>query len=39
MASYYASLVPEGEQPYRADSSLIGNFANTLLNSSPWSVL
>ncbi|CAJ1431512.1 unnamed protein product [Effrenium voratum] len=34
MASAYAELVPEGEEPYRDDSTLIGNFANTLLNSS-----
>ncbi|CAE7738127.1 CSMD1, partial [Symbiodinium sp. CCMP2456] len=33
-ASAYQRLVPSGEDPYKDDSILVGNFGNTLMNSS-----
>jgi len=33
-ADAWMENVPEGENPYRSDSILVGNYANTLLNSS-----
>lgn len=32
--SEWQQLVPSGEDPYRDDSLLVGNYANTLLNES-----
>jgi len=34
LAAAWKQHVPEGEQPYRDDSLLVGNYANTLLNRS-----
>uniref|UniRef100_A0A7S4PUI8 EGF-like domain-containing protein n=1 Tax=Alexandrium monilatum TaxID=311494 RepID=A0A7S4PUI8_9DINO len=33
-AQAWSDYVPAGEEPYRRDSRLIGNYANTLINSS-----